>query len=150
VSRPTGIEVRAPAARETNVIAVRVCAFTNPGNNAWLRRTTRCARLKALVHLRNGPQSTIFADVTATHDRKNGVDRCNREHPAGFNQEIYGFGGHLRESAGNDSAQYSYVPEIAIFHWRVKGVANVLCVRLAFFTKPLQARFLMPKLHAKY
>ena len=31
--------------------------------------------------------------------RQDGVDRCNREHPAGFYQQIYGFGMHLRESA---------------------------------------------------
>jgi hypothetical protein len=59
------------------------------------------ARLKALVHVRNGPQSHDFAGRDGNCViRKNGVDRCNREHPAGFNQEIYGFGRHLRESAG--------------------------------------------------
>jgi hypothetical protein len=59
------------------------------------------ARLKALVHLRNRSQCHDFAGRDGNRVvRENGVDRCNREHPAGFNQEIYGFGRHLRESAG--------------------------------------------------
>jgi hypothetical protein len=58
------------------------------------------ARLKARIHLRNGPQS----DDPAGRDgyrviREHSVDRRHWQHPAGFNQEIYGFRRHLRESA---------------------------------------------------
>jgi hypothetical protein len=57
-------------------------------------------RLETLVHLRYGTQTDDFSRRNG--DRmicQHGVDRCYREHPAGFNQEIYGFGRHVRESA---------------------------------------------------
>jgi hypothetical protein len=58
------------------------------------------ARLKALVHLRRGPHTDDFSGRNGDRViRQHGVDRCHREHPAGLNQEIYGFGRHVRESA---------------------------------------------------
>jgi hypothetical protein len=57
-------------------------------------------RLETLVHLRCRTQTDDFSRRNG--DRvicQHGVDRCYREHPAGLNQEIYGFGRHVRESA---------------------------------------------------
>jgi hypothetical protein len=65
------------------------------------------ARLETRIHLRDRPDS----DDSAGRDgnrvvRENRVERRDREHPAGFYQEICGFRGHLRKSAGFGEPQY--------------------------------------------
>jgi hypothetical protein len=58
------------------------------------------ARLETRIHLRDRPQSD---DPPGRNGdgviRKDGVDRCYRQHPSGFYQEICGFRRHLRQSA---------------------------------------------------
>ena len=57
-------------------------------------------RFEARAHLRRGSEGD---DPAFCHRdsmiREDGVDRCDRQHPAGFYEEIYGFQGYCASSA---------------------------------------------------